>query len=69
MVNIQTIPIKELKKDLKESLEDIDVCIKAIALGITQYSGGEVQKRLDDNKHFTKVITTEIERRRLFVST
>ncbi len=64
MRNIQTIPIEELRKDLKESLSDIDICTKAKEQGINQYSGGSVQRRLDGNKHFVKVITAEIERRK-----
>ncbi len=67
MVNIQTIPDDKLRKDLKESFEDIDVCVKAIAIGITKYSGGEVKKRLDDNKQFVKIIEAEIERRKLTI--
>lgn len=64
MINIQTIPTEQLKKDLKDSLDDIDVCTKAREQGIYQYSGGSVQRRLDSNRHFVRVIETEIERRK-----
>ncbi len=58
------MPIEELKKDLRDSLDDIAICTNAKEQGINVYSGGGVQQRLDDNRHFVKVITAEIERRK-----
>ena len=63
------ISLGELLKDLKESLYDIVVCEAAIAMGITTYSAGNVQERLDKNKQFVKVIELELERRKNDTST
>ena len=63
MTDITTIPEEELRKDLQDSYADILACESALKLGITSYSGGSVQKRLDANKHFVQVISAELERR------
>jgi hypothetical protein len=65
MVDITKIPIEELKKDLQESIEDIANCKFAIKNGIAEYSGGLVEERIRDNKHFVEVITEELNRRKL----
>lgn len=62
--DITTIPIETLDRDLQESKNDISICEVALLHGITSYSGGSVQERLDDNKRFVKVISEELERRR-----
>lgn len=64
MVDIKTLSDKELEKDLLDSHEDIEICTFSLLNGITKYSGGSVQKRLDDNKYFVEVITTELNRRK-----
>ena len=64
MRDIATIPIPELEEDLRESLIDIEVCETALLRGVTTYSGGQVQDRLNTNKHFVEVITEELEHRR-----
>lgn len=63
MVDITTIPIEELEKDLQDSRNDISVCEVALAQGIENYSGGSVTSRLNDNKRFVEIITTELNRR------
>jgi hypothetical protein len=64
MSDIHSIPTEELEKDLLDSNIDIGVCETALQLGITSYSGGPIQKRLEANKCFVKVITAELERRK-----
>jgi len=64
MSDITIIPTEELKKDLLDSNIDIGVCETALQLGISLYSGGEVQKRLEANRYFVRVITEELERRK-----
>lgn len=63
-INIATLTISELESDLFDSQEDIKLCEMSLRKGISYYSGGSVQDRLDSNKHFVKVITAEIERRK-----
>ena len=64
MKDIKTKPMHELVKDLKDSNINIKVCEFALSIGVLQWSGGSVQERLGDNKHFVRVIEAEIERRR-----
>lgn len=63
MTDLTSIPISELEKDLLESNQDIAYCETALTLGVTDYSGGSVQQRLDANRYFVKVITAELNRR------
>lgn len=65
MTDITTIPQTELEKDLADSLADIRMCEFALLQGVTTYSGGAVEDRLEKNKYFVKVITAELERRGL----
>jgi hypothetical protein len=62
-INLALIPIETLEKDLLESKEDILVCQQALDLGITNYSGGSIKDRLEDNKRFIEIITKELDRR------
>jgi hypothetical protein len=63
MMDITTIPTDTLEVDLQESKNDISTCEIALLTGITSYSGGSVQERLDDNKRFVKIISEELDRR------
>ena len=63
-IDIAKLPIEELESDLLDSQSDIKICEMSLRQGILFYSGGSVQDRLDGNKHFVKVITAEIERRK-----
>ena len=63
MIDIATIPEDELRSDLCDSYRDIQVCEFALLHDVTAYSGGDVQKRLDANKHFVQVIEAELLRR------
>lgn len=64
MQDITLIPTTELEQDLLNSQKYIAYCETALALGITTYSSGSAQMRLDDNRYFVKVITAELERRK-----
>jgi len=51
MAEITTFPTEELRADLQESLDDIGVCERALALGVTTYGDNEsVQHRLEVNR-------------------
>jgi len=63
MVDITTIPEEQLRKDLEESYADIMACEAALRIGVTTYSGGSMQKRLDANRGFIKAIEKELARR------
>lgn len=63
-MDITTIPTQELAMDLLESEKDISICRLALSLGITSYSGGKVEERLDSNKRIVEVIRQELKRRR-----
>lgn len=63
MADITKIPLERLKKDLQDSRSDISTCEAALSLGIKNYSGGSVEKRLNANKHFVDMITKELDRR------
>ncbi len=64
-VNIEKISDCKLRLDLADSYKDVADCMAALEVGVTQYSGGAVQERIDQNKHFIKVITAELERRKV----
>jgi hypothetical protein len=64
MEDITTIPTQNLERDLQDSQNDVATCEVALQFGITTYSGGSVQERLDHNKHFIEVISKELDRRR-----
>jgi hypothetical protein len=63
MVKIEEIPTEELEKDLRESLQDIQACEAGLACGLVESCGTPIQHRLEQNKHFVKVITAELARR------
>ena len=64
-MDIEKIPTEELRKDKDESLADIKVCETAIRIGVTAYSGGKVENRLDTNKKIVEKIDEELKRRQL----
>jgi hypothetical protein len=55
------ITIDELLKDLRDSIEDIINCKKAIALGMTDHKG--LHWRADKNEEFITTIQNEIKER------
>lgn len=61
--DIKQIPTNELLDDKAASLSDIAVCNFALLQGITEYSGGSVQKRLETNQRIVEVIDLELSRR------
>lgn len=62
-MDITKISIEELNKDLAESRIDISVCENALSIGVTKYSAGSVQERLDINKKIVAKIEVELKRR------
>ena len=62
-MDIKKIPIEELQKDRDESFADIKVCKLAIIIGVTTYSGGLVEERLDINKKIVEKIDEELKTR------
>ena len=54
---------EELLKDLRESEEDIFICILALRAGIVKYSGGLVENRLITNMKIIQKIKNELKRR------
>ena len=67
MTDIKTISDEDLRVDLLESLSDIRACQSALNAGITTYGDepeGYIQKRLDANLYFVKVIRAELKRRK-----
>lgn len=63
MTDITTIPVEELKKDLRDSLYDIAICKTALNFNIVDYSGGSVQDRIDTNQRIADAIEAELARR------
>ena len=59
-MKISEIPIEELIKDKEESLKDIDTCTIALSHGVTNYSGGLVNDRMEVNKGIVKKIDKEL---------
>lgn len=64
-MEIKDIPTEELQADFKESADDAKLCRIAISKGITEYSGGNVQNRLDSNISIMEKIVEELTRRGL----
>lgn len=63
-MNINGIPIEELEADRAASLSDIDVCSRAMAMGITKHRDGmSVQSRIDGNRAIIDKIDAELVRR------
>jgi hypothetical protein len=63
MKDLSSIQTWELLDDLQASKDDIANCKLALQQGITEYSGGSVQERLDANKNFIETIEAELKRR------
>ena len=62
-MEIELIPIDELRKDKQDSIVDIENCEHAISMGILRYSGGLVSERLRINKEILTKIDIELKRR------
>lgn len=60
---IAAIKTEDILKDRNESVFDIKVCQFALEQGVTEYSGGSVQQRLDDNILIIKRIDEELVKR------
>lgn len=63
MRELKDFPTQELINDLEDTVNDIAVCKLALDAGITQYSGGSVQWRLEENQKMYRIITGELKRR------
>ncbi|MCB0063991.1 MAG: hypothetical protein KDE19_17835 [Caldilineaceae bacterium] len=51
---------EELKRDLADTQEDIKRCERALQYGVSFYSVGGVQARLDTNKRIAAKISLEL---------
>lgn len=61
---IDRIPLSELQSDLQDSIEDIEICSRALAVGVTHHRDGlSVQYRIDRNRQIIEVIEAELGRR------
>ncbi len=63
MADITKLSISELEADLLDTKNDIVVCQTALEVGVTEYSAGTVQHRLDVNIKIEKIIEKELKRR------
>jgi hypothetical protein len=64
MTDIAIIPDEELERDRQESIADIAVCERALAIGYhTHRDGLPVQERLDGNRKIITKIEAEQQRR------
>jgi hypothetical protein len=62
-VDMTKFTVAEMMKDRAESIEDIDICIRALAIGVTEYSGGNVSHCLEVNRKIVDMIDKELIRR------
>lgn len=53
----------ELEEDRRASYNDIKCCRIALLVGVTRYSGGTIQSRIDTNQRIIEVIEKELNRR------
>lgn len=63
MSDVSLIPTDEILKDRADALEDILICGNALKVGVTRYSGGLVQDRIDSNIRQIEVMNAELARR------
>ncbi len=63
MTQIDNIPADELLRDRRESIEDISFCNLALMRGVTHYSGGSVQDRINVNRMIVVLIDAELDKR------
>ncbi len=62
-MDIKLIPLDQLLADKSAFEVDIKKCERALLLGTTEYSGGSVQGRINDNHIFIDKINDELNRR------
>ena len=64
MVDITKLPLQELLNDREASLADIQICERALALGIEAYGTGKsTEDRLIVNQGIVATIDAELQRR------
>jgi hypothetical protein len=63
MSDITQFTTEDLRADLADTIEDIVACQLALLLGVREYSGGSVHKRMDENMAIRRMITDELKRR------
>lgn len=63
--DIEKIPTEELKCDLKDTIQDINICEGALIQGINFYGDERhsVKYRLEQNKKMKIIIETELRKR------
>lgn len=64
-IPIDTIPVEELFDDLAATDEDILMCRMALAMGIAEFKGSDLEERLTRNTVYKMVIESELHRRSL----
>ena len=62
-IDIENIPIDELRKDLNDTIDDIRICALTLLCGIERYSGGSVKSRIEKNERIQALIDSEINHR------
>lgn len=60
---------EELLADREASVQDISVCRLALAVGVTEYSGGLVQERIAVNERVIAVIDRILAERQIHIVT
>jgi hypothetical protein len=62
--DISHVPLQELYDDREDSLADIVLCERALAMGISVHGAGySTQERLDTNRAIVDMIDVELKRR------
>ena len=63
-MNVEDILIEDLREDLRASLDDIALCERCLALGVTHHRDGfPVEERLKVNSQIVEKILMELRRR------
>ncbi len=62
-MDIKLIPLDQLLADKSFSEVDIKMCEWALLLGVTEYSGGSAQGRINGNQFIIDKINGELDRR------
>lgn len=60
---IKDLSYTEIADDREASVKDIADCEAALRIGVTTYSGGSVQDRIEGNRRIIETIDAELARR------
>lgn len=61
--DISQISTEELKRDLESCNEDVIMCKFALVFGLTEYSGGSIERHMLVNIQIRELIMRELDRR------